>query len=105
MPTPISTRPFDITVDLDLATFPWDDRKIDDELPGHRLGCALHFGPLSFHGTAIQVIDTDDEQRPISSLDGEDFDAMCTITGSDGPLETFEFNGRTYVCAFTPYCE
>jgi hypothetical protein len=96
-------KPLLDTAELRVGTLP-GTRWYDDRGDGSRLRRIVTINDTFMHLDAIEVqyLGDDRTQVAVSELDANDFALLCQL-GSEGPFETTDIDGRTYVLVATPF--
>jgi hypothetical protein len=76
----------------------WRDSRGD----ATKLHCVISVSGAMMHLEAIQVHYTGDEQQTVNPDLADDF-TYLSLYGSDGPFDTTEINGKSYVLVATPF--
>ncbi|HEX6640797.1 MAG TPA: hypothetical protein VF215_06770 [Thermoanaerobaculia bacterium] len=76
----------------------WRDSRGD----ATKLHCVISISGTMMHLEAIQVHYTSDEQQAVNPDLTNDF-LYLSLYGSEGPFDTTEINGKSYVLVATPF--
>lgn len=74
----------------------------DDRGDATKLHCVISISGTMMHLEAIQVHDVGDEQQPVNRDLTDEF-MYLSLYGSDGPFDTTEINGKSYILVATPF--
>jgi hypothetical protein len=76
----------------------WRDSRGD----ASKLHCVISISGTMMHLEAIQVQVAGDEQQAVNPDLTDDF-LYLSLYGSDGPFDTTDINGKSYVLVATPF--
>lgn len=76
----------------------WRDSRGD----ATKLHCVISVSGTMMHLEAIEVHYTGDEQQAVNPDLANDF-TYLSLYGSDGPFDTTDINGKSYVLVATPF--